>query len=58
MFGASFLLHDLADAHNDGSFGKLLECFAPIDVLIDDDWATAPLSDSERRDFLEICDIV
>jgi DNA replication protein DnaC len=25
-------------------------------VLIVDDWAMAPLSDTERRDFLEICD--
>jgi len=35
----AFLLHDLADAHTDGRFGRLLECFAPIDVLIVDDWA-------------------
>ena len=29
---------------------------ARIDVLIVDDWVMAPLSDVERRDFLEICD--
>jgi hypothetical protein len=27
-----------------------------VDVLIVDDWAMAPLTDIERRDFLEICD--
>src|SRR5262249_32952003 len=27
-----------------------------IDVLLVDDWAMAPLADTERRDFLEICD--
>ena len=27
-----------------------------MDVLIVDDWAMAPLADSERRAFLEICD--
>ena len=26
------------------------------DVLIVDDWAMAPLTEAERRDFLEICD--
>jgi DNA replication protein DnaC len=26
-----------------------------IDILIIDDWATAPLSDPKRRDFWEIC---
>jgi DNA replication protein DnaC len=50
------LLRDLAVARADGSFGKLLDRFARIDVLIVDDWAMAPLADSERRDFLEICD--
>lgn len=50
------LLRDLAVARADGSFGKLLDRFARIDVLIVDDWATASLADSERRDFLEICD--
>src|SRR4026207_2092752 len=39
-----------------GSFPKLLDRIARIDVLVVDDWAMAPLGDSERRDFLEICD--
>ena len=50
------LFRDLTVARADGSFGKLLDRFARIDVLIVDDWAMAPLADSERRDFLEICD--
>ena len=50
------LLRDLAVARADGSFPKLLDRLARIDVLIVDDWAMAPLADSERRDFLEICD--
>jgi DNA replication protein DnaC len=53
---AQRLFRDLAVARADGSFGKLLDRFSRIDVLIVDDWAMAPLADSERRDFLEICD--
>jgi len=29
---------------------------AGTDVLVIDDWATAPLSEPERRDFWEICE--
>jgi DNA replication protein DnaC len=50
------LLRDLALARVDGSLAKILDRIARIDVLIIDDWAMAPLSDIERRDFLEICD--
>jgi DNA replication protein DnaC len=50
------LLRDLSVARADGTFGQLLDRLARIDVLIVDDWAMAPLADSERRDFLEICD--
>jgi len=34
----------------------LLESIARTDVLLVDDFAMAPLSDGERRGFLEICD--
>ncbi len=34
----------------------LLVKLSRIDVLVLDDFAMAPLKDSERRDFLEICD--
>jgi DNA replication protein DnaC len=50
------LFRDLAVAHVDGSIGRLLLKLARIDVLVLDDFAMAPLKDSERRDFLEICD--
>jgi len=50
------LLRDLAVARADGSLGKVLDRFARTDVLVVDDFAMAPLADSERRDFLEICD--
>ena len=35
---------------------KLLYQLGRIDLLIVDDWAMAPLAETERRDFLEICD--
>ena len=34
----------------------MLRRLAQTDVLVIDDWAMAPLTDTERRDFLEICD--
>src|SRR5450631_885080 len=40
----------------DGSLGRVLLKLARIDVLVLDDFAMSPLKDSERRDFLEICD--
>lgn len=53
---SSELFRDLAVAHVDGSFGRLLTRLARIDILVLDDFAMAPLKDSERRDFLELCD--
>jgi DNA replication protein DnaC len=53
---ASQLFRDLAAARADGSLRSLLHRLARTDVLIVDDWAMAPLADTERRDFLEICD--
>jgi DNA replication protein DnaC len=50
------LFRELAVAHVDGSIGRLLVKLSRIDVLVLDDFAMAPLKDSERRDFLEICD--
>src|SRR4051794_30857169 len=50
------LSRDLVVAHADGSFGRLLLKLSRIDVLLLDDFAMAPLKDTERRDFLEICD--
>ena len=53
---AAELFRELAVAHVDGSFGRLLAKLSRIDMLVLDDFAMAPLKDSERRDFLEICD--
>ncbi len=48
------LFEELALAHADGSYTRLLARFARADVLVLDDWGLAPLSDSDRRDLLEI----
>ncbi len=53
---ATPLFRDLALARSDGSLRTLLARLARCDVLVVDDWAMAPLSDAERRDFLEICE--
>jgi DNA replication protein DnaC len=50
------LFRDLTQARADGSLGRLLESIARTDVLLVDDFAMAPLSDDERRSFLEVCD--
>src|SRR5690348_15712876 len=54
--GAAALFRDLAIARADGSLRLLLAKFSRIDVLVIDDWAMAPLSETERRDFWEICE--
>jgi DNA replication protein DnaC len=48
------LFNDLGIARADGSYGKLLESFSRVDLLILDDWGLAPMADKERRDLLEI----
>jgi DNA replication protein DnaC len=53
---AAALFRDLALARADGSVRTLLARFSRIDVLVIDDWAMAPLSEPERRDFWEICE--
>jgi len=53
---AQSLFRDLAMARADGSLRNLLVRLARIDVLVIDDWAMAPLSEPERRDFWEICE--
>lgn len=50
------LLHALALARADGSFARLLDRLARVDVLILDDWGISPLSDQDRRDLLEVLD--
>jgi DNA replication protein DnaC len=53
---AAALFRDLAIARADGSLRLLLAKLSRIDVLVIDDWAMAALSESERRDFWEICE--
>lgn len=53
---SSELFRELSLAHADGSIGQVFLHLARIDVLLIDDFAMAALKDSERRDFLEICD--
>jgi DNA replication protein DnaC len=48
------LLEELALAHADGTYTRLLGRLAKIDVLVLDDWGLAPLREQERRDMLEI----
>lgn len=53
---AAALFRDLAIARADGSLRNLLARLSRIDVLVIDDWAMAPLAETERRDFWEICE--
>jgi DNA replication protein DnaC len=53
---AAALLRDLALARADGSLRHLLARLSRIDVLVIDDWAMAPLNESERREIWEICE--
>ena len=53
---AAELYRDLAASRADGSHSKHLYQLGHVDVLIVDDWAMAPMTEAERRDFLEICD--
>ncbi len=52
----SRLLEELRIAHGDGSFGRRLAQLARTDVIILDDWALAPIGQSERADLLEVLD--
>ena len=56
---AAQLFREIELARADGSYTKKLRALVQVvqvDALIVDDWAMAPLADSERRAFLEICD--
>ena len=50
------LFRDLALARADGSLRHLLAKLGRVDVVVIDDWAMAPLTETERRDFWEICE--
>ena len=53
---AAELARQLAAARADGSHSKLLYQLGRLDLLVVDDFCMAPMTDAERRDFLEICD--
>jgi DNA replication protein DnaC len=53
---AAALFRDLAIARADGSLRSLPVRLSRIEVLLIDDWAMAPMSEAERRDFWEICE--
>jgi DNA replication protein DnaC len=48
------LFEELALAHADGSYTTLLARFARVDLVILDDFAIAPLKESQRQDLLEL----
>jgi DNA replication protein DnaC len=50
------LFRDLALARADGSLSSFLARLAKIDVLVVDDFANSPLAETERHNFLEICE--
>jgi DNA replication protein DnaC len=51
---ASRLLDELRMARADGSYARLLARLARVDVLVIDDFALAPMTESERTDLLEV----
>ena len=53
---AQALFRDLGLARADGSLRHLLARLGRIDVMVIDDWAMAPMTEPERRDFREICE--
>jgi DNA replication protein DnaC len=50
----SRLLHDLGIGRADGSYKKQLDKLARTELLIIDDWGMSPLTDTAKRDILEI----
>lgn len=50
------ILHQLTAAKADGSYLKMQNKLARVDVLLMDDFGIAPFTDEHRRDFLEIID--
>ncbi len=48
------LFEQLAVAKGDGLYGKLLEKTAKSDVLVLDDWGLSVLTESQRKDLLEL----
>jgi DNA replication protein DnaC len=51
---ASRLFDELTLARADGSYSRLLNRLARIDLLVIDDWGLATVADTERRDLLDV----
>jgi DNA replication protein DnaC len=51
---ASRLFDELRLARADGSYPRVLSRLARVDVLVIDDFAIAPVAETERRDLLEV----
>jgi DNA replication protein DnaC len=51
---ATRLTDELTLARADGTYAQLLGRFARVDVLVIDDFAIAPVTETERRDLLEV----
>ncbi len=50
------LFEELTLARADGSYGRLLDRLAKVDVLVLDDWGLAPIPGPSRQDLLEVID--
>lgn len=48
------LFEELALAHGDGSYLKLMKSIAKVDLMLIDDWGLSKMTDSQQRDLLEI----
>lgn len=48
------LYYELAVSRGDGSYGKMINKLARTQILLLDDLGLAPMTDSERRDLLEV----
>lgn len=53
-FRAPRLFEDLALAHGDGRYPKLMNTIAKASLIVIDDWGLSKITDSQQRDFLEI----
>jgi DNA replication protein DnaC len=48
------LSQELETARGDGRYAKLMRTLAKVDVLVADDWVLSPMTDTHRRDWLEV----
>jgi DNA replication protein DnaC len=48
------LMQQIAVARGDGSYARILDRLAKLELLAIDDWLLAPLRDAERRDLVEV----